>query len=469
MASPHEVADALKSALSTAEPVALQSALSTAEPVVRSYILCGPISALQSAPLLHQLSPVPRRVAKLSFLHQVFCNPYSAHKHAAKGAVIMLPKLLPLLHEPHPDIRKAAALTAGALAAAAAAASNQPMPGQPYQLHNQYQADNVLINYALQTLSPPSGQPPPTAGVQETILLALFECLRMLPLPSASLYASRTIDVCQALLGSETTPPSALGPLLDIISVCLAAGRSSQPASTNSQAKPSQGCGAGAAGPTLAASVCQAAGRSTGNNRFAISEFSDLVDLLLGWSQDPDVNGANRAKISSVLSSLQPYWRPHLPFASTLVRNIIEDLQALVGDTQAGPVAQPWTLTTPQAFARLLTALVDILGGVLTSGLGALQLFPVYPQLLSIFKHALGGETQPSSQARPSQPASANSQAKPSQGCAAGAAGPSSAAKGEQGVALLPVICKCMCQLLEALSVGVQSPDFALTVATARM
>jgi len=55
----------------------------------------------------------------------------------------------------------------------------------------------------------------------------------------------------------------------------------------------------------------------------------DVVDLLVGWSLDPDVPESARLTITGTFANFKHLWHGHLPFADSLLRKLLSDMEAL--------------------------------------------------------------------------------------------------------------------------------------------
>ena len=55
----------------------------------------------------------------------------------------------------------------------------------------------------------------------------------------------------------------------------------------------------------------------------------DVVDLLVGWSLDPEVPESARLTITGTFANFKHLWHAHLPFASSVLRKLLSDMEAL--------------------------------------------------------------------------------------------------------------------------------------------
>ncbi|TPX67125.1 hypothetical protein SpCBS45565_g04070 [Spizellomyces sp. 'palustris'] len=60
------------------------------------------------------------------------------------------------------------------------------------------------------------------------------------------------------------------------------------------------------------------------------NSFKDIVDLLVGWSIDPNIPKNNVSLIADTFKKLWPFWLQHIDFSLELARHLISDIEGLV-------------------------------------------------------------------------------------------------------------------------------------------
>ncbi|KAK9822206.1 hypothetical protein WJX81_005370 [Elliptochloris bilobata] len=229
------------------------------------------------------------RAAALSALERALRAEPGAREAAAQ-VLDLWGAALPLLGDRNAAVRQAALPVVGLLGALA----TRPLAhtgGRP----------GLLFDWALPLLAPPAGAPTPDFGTQFWAAAALGACLTACDAVTLARYANAVLAACQAVLEADATIANLLPPTL-------------------------------------------AAMRQAARHTHAVrSRLLDLVDLLLGWSLEPDLPPSTSVRIAETFLSFGDAWRGHAKFSETLARRLTADMEACTGQPP-GDAANPQRL-----------------------------------------------------------------------------------------------------------------------------
>lgn len=305
-------------------------------------------------------------------------------------------QLLPLLMDSNADVRQAASLHIGRLGAALAILPAQSAIPAPVSAPH---VQTLLFDWAAATLvpkTPPAGQAVPAplpTPYQVSILGAVDEALKAMQSVSpaswstASSALDKALTMCINLLEATSTGPSLMQPILATLKVAVDTDAAWVAAVEAAPATPGQ----------------VKAGGFWRHSSPMSRRFTDVIDLLLGWSLHPHASPADRALVHDLFFSLKPYWRIQLTFAADLAANMAADLetsaspkaakeasgvQEVAGAAAAGAAAavvlpdegQHGTGKELAEYLRLLSSFVAVFKASCPSA--ATKLVPLLPQML---------------------------------------------------------------------------------------
>jgi hypothetical protein len=80
----------------------------------------------------------------------------------------------------------------------------------------------------------------------------------------------------------------------------------------------------------------------------------DIIDLLVGWSMDPDLSDSKRAKIMASYTKFGVYWASYLPFAINFLSHFLSDMQEIIQELT--------TLKDTEQYKKRWDACLNLLG-----------------------------------------------------------------------------------------------------------